>query len=180
MRNIAMLLLFELLLLQSCNLLNSEKREIKKEILSWTGKQIYFPKDLKFKLNNVDTICPQLYRTEFKILVYVDSTGCTPCKLNIFNWKELIMEVNEVNKNVSFLFYINAADYKIVEQTLLMNRFDYPVIIDKENKINKMNHFSSNSMFHIFLLDRDDKVLLLGNPIGNQRLKKLYIEQLLK
>ena len=83
-----------------------------------------------------------------------------------------------VSSNFSFLFYVNTSDYTILDQNARMNDFTYPIILDKENKINEMNHFPSHPTFHTFLLDENDKVILAGNPIDNSDLKELCKQQI--
>lgn len=173
-------LLFGIVLLHSCDSKRSNNEILKEKVLSWYGKHIYLPQNLEIKISQNDTICPELFTSQYKILVYVDSTGCTPCKLRLFDWREMIREVLKINKNVSFLFYVNIKDYKIVEQNIKMNNFFYPIILDKKDKINQINHLSNNPQLHTFLLDRNNKVLLVGNPIENLKLRELYIQQISK
>ncbi|WP_353937941.1 DUF1573 domain-containing protein [uncultured Bacteroides sp.] len=45
------------------------------------------------------------------------------------------------------------------------------------NQLNALNNFpSGNEMFHTFLLDKDNKVLAIGNPIHNPKVKELYLK----
>lgn len=40
--------------------------------------------------------------------------------------------------------------------------------------MNLLNHFPIDDSFRSFLLDRDNKVVIIGNPIHNPNIKKLY------
>ena len=43
--------------------------------------------------------------------------------------------------------------------------------------MNELNHFpSKGAAFHTFLLDKDNRVLAIGNPIHNPKVKELYLK----
>jgi hypothetical protein len=61
------------------------------------------------------------------------------------------------------------------------DQFDYPVFIDKENRINTLNQFPLNNMqFQRFLLDQNNQVQTIGNPILNLKVRELYKQKLIE
>jgi hypothetical protein len=58
------------------------------------------------------------------------------------------------------------------------DRFDYPVWIDTEDSFNGTNKLPDNSIFHSFLIDRQNKVAAVGNPFENPKIKELYLNML--
>lgn len=46
-----------------------------------------------------------------------------------------------------------------------MNKFSYPIIYDYHGTLDSLNQFPKNRIFQTFLLDKDNKVILIGNPI---------------
>ena len=52
--------------------------------------------------------------------------------------------------------------------------FNYLVFIDEQNTIEQLNHFPKQPEYQCFLLDKDNKVLLLGNPVLNPKICELY------
>lgn len=54
------------------------------------------------------------------------------------------------------------------------NKFEHPIFYDTLNKMEKLNHFPKNNTFRTFLLDKNNHVILVGNPIGNKTLWNLY------
>lgn len=58
------------------------------------------------------------------------------------------------------------------------NDFQYPVFIDEMGSFDALNHFPANMTFQTFLLDKDNKVVVIGNPIHNPMVKELYLEKL--
>jgi len=48
------------------------------------------------------------------------------------------------------------------------------VLIDEANQLNQLNNFPQKSQFQCFLLDGDDKVISVGNPVLNPKIWDLY------
>ena len=60
-----------------------------------------------------DTIDFSFADAEYKIVTYVDSVGCTSCKLQLPRWKEFMHEVDSlVQGKVPFVFYFHPKDVK--------------------------------------------------------------------
>ena len=55
-------------------------------------KIIFTP--LNAKIMGEDTIIPHILDHKYKILTYIDTTGCTACRLKLFDWKLFIKELN--------------------------------------------------------------------------------------
>jgi hypothetical protein len=106
-------------------------------------------------------------------LLYVDSTGCTSCKLRLHVWKTYIEQfVSKVN----FIFYFQPKNENEKELLLLLinEQFNYPVYIDKRSELDKLNHLPENPAFQCFLLDKNNKVIAIGNPACNHKIWELY------
>lgn len=173
-----LLLIFSLLLLvSSCK--ENEKERITRLVNEWQGKEILFPKEITFTRFATDTVDYQIPQSQYKVLIYIDSIGCTSCKLQLPKWKKLIEYVDSAtNSQVPFLFFFQSKDDKELRYILKVDKFDRPVCVDHRNKLNLLNKFPADIMFQTFLLDKDNKVIALGNPIHNSAVKDLYLKQL--
>lgn len=151
---------------------NKHNEEIAALVNYWKGKEIIFPMSSTF-MQSKDTVDFSL-EGQYKILSYVDSTGCVSCKLKLSEWKELIEVIDSVNPSVKVLFFFAPEKTKDVYSALRQSYFNHPVCIDLKDSLNTLNHFPSNMTFQTFLLDKDNKVLAIGNPIHNPKVKELY------
>ncbi|MBR2497861.1 MAG: hypothetical protein IKB63_05880, partial [Parabacteroides sp.] len=79
----------------------------------------------------------------------------------------------------SFLFILDVRNVSRMEEILRENRFDYPVVLDTKGKLNRLNHFPTDTRFQTFLLDKENKVLVVGNPVQKEAIKELFIKQVL-
>ena len=61
-----------------------------------------------------------------------------------------------------------------------INHFEYPLFLDKNRQMQQINNFPKEPMFQTFLLDKNNRVLLIGNPIGNTKLWNLYKDIIIK
>ena len=171
------LILAYLLLFPACK--ENEKDRITRLVEEWQGKEIKFPERMIFTRFVTDTVDYQIPQADYKVLIYVDSIGCTSCKLQLHKWKELIMSVDAAtNGSVPFLFVFQSKDDKELRYILKRDNFDLPICIDRSNAFNEQNYFPSDITFQTFLLDRTNKVAVIGNPIHNLQIKDLYLKQL--
>lgn len=181
MKRFLILSLIPLLILISCKK-DKQRTEATKIVNEWVGKQVKFPDEFTCSLSGEDvisTLGSDLLNKEYKVLLYVDSTGCTSCKLKLPVWKQIVEEADTLfNDQLGFLFYFQSKSKRELTSLLKREEFNYPVFIDPENKINQLNQFPDQHSFQCFLLDRENKVLMIGNPVYNPRIWELYKEQI--
>lgn len=181
MKNYYLLILLNLIALLSCGKQKSDN-ELLPIVKEWYGKEVKFPDRPVFTLYGKDTVdysIPQ--SSSYKVLVYVDSTGCVDCKLQLQKWQELIKYTNSIsNGEIPFLFFFFPKDYKELCQFFKRDLFDLPVCIDFDGELNKLNHFPTFPQFHTLLLDKDNKVVVIGNPVHSTDIRSLYMKEISK
>ena len=166
-----------LFLLISCQ--PSPKEHITQLVEEWQGKEVRFPGNPVFTRQLGDTVDYRIPDAEYKVLVYVDSVGCTSCKLQLPKWKEFITYVDSVSGGqIPFLFFFQSKDNKELRYILKRDNFRLPVCVDSQNEFGKLNRFPSEQMFQTFLLDKDNRVKVIGNPIHNLSVKELYLKEI--
>ena len=170
-------ILLLLSLLTACKENNKEK--FAQLVQEWQGKEIVFPQDMVFTRFVTDTVDYQIPDAEYKVLIYVDSIGCTSCKLQLHKWKELIAHTDSVtNGSISFIFVFQSKDDKELRYILKRDNFDRPVCIDQDSRLDKLNKFPQDITFQTFLLDKNNKVKVIGNPVHNLAVRDLYLKQI--
>lgn len=147
----------------------------------WNGKEIIFPTNLPFTIENRDTILyPTSDTTKYKIINYVDSIGCLSCKLQLLEWLDFIAEIDSISqKNVSFYFYFHPKQRKELIGILEQEEFVYPICIDDNDEINRINQFPKNKKFRTFLLNNENRIILIGNPMHSPQIKELYVKTII-
>ena len=166
-----------ILALTSCK--DSPKDEIARLVKEWDGKEVRFPEHPVFTIQGKDTVDFTFRNAEYKVVSYVDSIGCISCKLQLDRWKDFIHEVDSLTgEAVPFILCLHHPDVKEMQRVTWKDEFKYPVFIDEMGTFDALNHFPTNMMFQTFLLDKNNKIVAIGNPILNPLVKELYLEKL--
>ena len=148
-------------------------------VREWDGKEISFPSHSVFTIQGKDTVDFSFADAEYKIVTYIDSVGCTSCKLQLPRWKEFMHEVDSLAQGkVPFVFYFHPKDVKELRYITRRDAFTYPVCFDEKDDFNALNRFPSDMTFQSFLLNRENKVIAIGNPVHNPKVKELYLQRL--
>ncbi|RNC63491.1 DUF1573 domain-containing protein [Proteiniphilum sp. X52] len=172
------LLIGSCILLFSCNE-SKEKKEITKLVTEWQDKEIIFPEDLIFTRYGQDAIQYEMPESDYKILLYVDSIGCTSCKLQLHKWNEFIAQVDSLTSgSVPVLLFFHPKDKRELSYLLKRDGITIPVCLDENDRLNSINRFPSRDDFQCFLLDKDNKVVYIGNPIHNIRIREMYLSRI--
>ena len=160
----------------------SERQDVTRLVNEWQGREVLLPDSVFFTVLAEDTVpSPDRAGAPYKVFSYVDDAGCVSCQLKLGGWQSLIAEVDSLTGGaVPFLFYIGTRDVPGLRQLLRRDSFDYPVCIDAENYIDRLNHFPAKQAFRTFLLDGSNRVLVMGNPVHNPTVWRLYMEEIKK
>ena len=166
-----------LLFFYFCSCQESKEEAMSRLVKEWKGKEVKFPTRSVFTIQGKDTVDFEFANADYKVITYIDSVGCVSCKLQLPRWKALMAEVDSLtDTNIPFLFYFHPKDMKDLRYLTRRDNFIYPICFDKEDELNQLNHFPSEIALQTFLLDKDNRVVALGNPVLNPRIKDLYLE----
>lgn len=167
--------LFLLVLLNSCKETGIER--ITNLVKEWNGKEIIFPSHTYFSILGQDTVKLDFIRkSKYSIVTYVDSIGCISCKLKLDSWTSFIQNLDSITRsNVPVYFFMHPSDTRSVRNVLKRYNFNYPVCIDEKDSFNILNHFPIDLDFQTYLLDTNNKVVAIGNPVLNPKIKELYL-----
>ena len=169
---------------KTCNLLlltcisfscqETDKERISHLVKEWDGKEIQFPNNPIFTRMVEDTVPYRIPKSDYKVVVFVDSVGCISCKLQLPNWKKFMHEVDSLcDGDVPFVFFFQSKNVRELRYILRRDDFSYPVCIDTEDRFNSLNRFPGEMTFQTFLVDSCNRVKVIGNPIHNLSVKEL-------
>ncbi|MDN0080579.1 DUF1573 domain-containing protein [Bacteroides gallinaceum] len=155
----------------------SDKQRLTRLVQEWDGKEIAFPAQVVFTVQGRDTVDFRWQAAPYRIVTYVDSLGCASCKLQLPKWKQLIVETDSLfgKKKLSYVFFFHPKDARELTYLTRRDAFTYPVCFDREDAFNHLNRFPSEMALQTFLLDKDNRVVAIGNPVHNPQVKELYL-----
>ena len=120
----------------------------------------------------------EFQRHKISLLIHYDSTECSTCLVNHLTDMEDLFIISS-NTNFEFLpiivFSPSPTQYEKLVLALCDNRFSYPIYIDRSNSIRRNNPFLKyHHRYQGFLLDKNDKIVLVGNPTGSDAMWSLF------
>lgn len=164
--------------LMSCK--ETRKQEVERLTKEWYGKEIVFPKGMTATIMGDNTVAysdSDYEKTTRKIVFYADSLGCASCDLNLLEWMDFMEAADSITRHdISFFFYFAPEKERDIIWALKLDGFTAPVFIDSEKKFDALNRLPENQLFRTFLLDKDNKIILIGNPTHG--MEKLYFRVL--
>ena len=126
------------------------------------------------KVQGRDTILPDFQERKYKILNYIDTSGCTECRMKLAEWQLLKQEIDSLGYDVDILFVAWVHNYDELEILQRANRCQLPFLYDPQGDMQKINQFPAEPAFQTFLLDSLNRVLLIGSPVENDKIWTLY------
>lgn len=170
MKNIIAIVVFALVAI-SCSQSVDEHKDIVNQM---SGMQIVFPTDLTYQVGNT-RIDLNPSEADFKIIVYIDSAGCTTCKMRMTLWNEIISEYKALTSQyIELLMILNTHPTEEYFEVIKDREFNQPVCFDPENSFAAHNSLPDNSKYHSFLLNSNDSIIAIGNPAENPKIRELY------
>ncbi len=127
-------------------------------------------KDSAIKSNEIHHNAP------FRMVVYTSPKECSTCALNNLSEWSVLFNLEKDNK-LKFVFILCPGKKNInhVVDTYLLSGLDHAVFIDTCSIFSKRNpHIPEETIFHTFLLDSHNHVVLVGNPLRNPQIQMLF------
>lgn len=165
------------LLLTSCSHKADEKRAA---VLSLEGMEIVIPDSLVFTAQGVPVEITN-NNHDYRILTYIDAKDCTPCKMRLGDWNQIINKYKRIDEtDVDFLMVVNAPSSYELDSVVNAENFRSPICFDSAGVFILHNSIPDKFSYQTFLLDSDNSILLTGNPTVNPKIEDLYDEVILK
>lgn len=149
---------------------------IKKDLERFIGQEIEIPRDLPVSLNGKDSLQAYSSPKDVKMVVWYDSTGCSSCRLkNLWQWEDYAHYADSAGFDLFIILSPTAANVHSVNLAVRSQKVSFPVYKDYDCSFYELNsQMPSNSALHTFLLDKNDKVVIAGDPLNNPNLDGLY------
>jgi hypothetical protein len=111
---------------------------------------------------------------KYMIMIYVDSSDCTPCSLkHLFPWDS---HREKFEKNgIGILLIFRNTDERVVSRAVkLIGTFHF--VFDREGKFKEDNKFYKYVKDNIFVMDRDNNVIMTESPLANEKAWESFIK----
>lgn len=112
--------------------------------------------------------------SKYRLIRYVDASYCGLC-----TYKQVCSDLSNIDELLQIpqtvIIKIHSTDMTQIKfySKILKNR--YEVLLDTAEVFVCENRFvPDNNKYRIFLVDNNDSIILIGNPLSNKRMLELY------
>lgn len=164
-----------LLIMVSCGV----GRDVEADLARLMAEPITLPSNSTLMVQGKDTVINGFLESDCKMVIYTDSASCSSCALNkLYLWQDMIDYSLENGEIVKFYFIFNPPSNENIRLTLRNSMLDYPVLLDSLGEFERLNpHLPKNKAMHTFLLDENNNVILVGNPLQNKEIEKMFYKE---
>lgn len=169
-RIIASLFMFSVLFC-SCG-----QRKTNREVEAMIGTRIVVPVDSLLRFSkSLNTASDS---ATYRYVVFYDSVLCSTCSLkNMLYWELLKDSVTSLGANVDFLFIFQppATERGMFVNELRFHRSNLNIFVDTSSCFLRNNsHIPHNTNTHAFVLNNNNKIVLVGNAQNNPHIENLF------
>lgn len=154
-------------------------QQVKEEIASFSKEAICLPAELEVVQGGVipsDSL-NRILVYPIKLIFYFSPERCTSCTVDRLGDYESIfnLTVEDAFSPIIIFSSKNALEYKVLITELQIRSLPYPVYIDKQNIFQQLNsQLPKDTRYHSFLLDKNNRVVLVGNPLASDAMWSLF------
>lgn len=171
MKKYKILIIVIIFFFHSCN---SKRSIIKKELEMFLGYQVKYPNELVLYNKPTNIEVTLLRKSEYKLLIFIDSTYCNECKLKTYiPWNNSFDEFFQIG--ILPLFIINTSNAVEFISTIKTLDIKFPFFIDVNGVLKRDNAFLCKTKHRFFLL-KNDTIIAVGDPLYNNKLKQYYLK----
>ena len=113
-----------------------------------------------------------------KFIIYADSMSCTSCTLKeMYQWNSILEKAQSFSTPLKTYFIFAPKKENIRNLYITMKNImpSIPIFIDTAGIFSQQNpHIPANPMLHTFLLDKQNKVIFIGDPSKDKNLEDIF------
>lgn len=152
-----------------------KNKDIRDGIISMQSSKVTIDEDSILCVNGESIFIE--HTPQFRLVVYVDSSECSSCSINQLKYWQSFMSKYNSQSNIQLLILLEAKKGEIpsIEGDIASAELNNIIFIDSNFVFRRQNpQIPPNSMYHTFLLNEMDSVVLVGNPLRNGRVEKMF------
>lgn len=170
------MLLFSLVAIACTN-----EKTLNEKINTLYSTPIVFPESGLLRVDGSSIVPYQekLSESRYNMVVFHSQTECTVCALEkMSDWNALLNWERDGKGKLTFIFSPSSDKFNEVVSAYRRSGLEHEIVIDTCGIFLKENtHIPKERAFHTFLLNRKGEVMLVGNPIYNEEIKKLFYKR---
>lgn len=178
MRRILLLVMLCLLAVATTGCKKARLRAQLKELM---GSTIVLPEKISCVYNGEVFPMPDSLRDKPKLIVYIDSTECTTCRISRIGMYRQYFDL--ADQSGQFIVLVLLANTRFGDIPLIRYLADLemriPICVDEENAFSMANPIiMGDSRLHTLLLNSKNAPIVVGDPARSEAVRKLLLNKL--
>ena len=170
-------LIMVVFLLSSCNSSNKKMLEAI-ELMQSTPISIPYNQMACWSSDSLLNTTPWIH-AKLKLVHYLDSAMCQSCYLQKAVQYRILFQLEEETKNEFCNVFIITPDENVKKKLAIefyASMLPPTIFVDSTNIFKRVNkNIPSGELYHTFLLDENNNVILVGDPLFNPKIENLLI-----
>lgn len=149
---------------------------VRNQVLNAIGKNVPIPDNyMIYKNGKIDSL--SLNFDDLTIVSFSNYAVCPSCDImKIEDWFTLATEIEDLN--CSFVYIVNNKIDRNIKAQVINDRNNVSIML-ADDKL--FNEFANKiAPINTFLVDKNKKIVLVGNPVHNDKLWNLYKKAILR
>lgn len=118
---------------------------------------------------------------KWKLVAFYDMFDCTECSIKKFDamWSPMLNLEQESDDQLQFIFVFSPQrqNSRQVEESLQKIQFNHVIYLDTTGLFLQNNpHIPNLEVYHTFLTNEHDSVVLVGNPAQNEQIRQIMLD----
>ncbi|MBW6536239.1 MAG: hypothetical protein K0B11_14620 [Mariniphaga sp.] len=156
------------------NRITNEIKDITKSML---GRNISFPDSLLQKLQETEKSV--LNKRNRPKIISVIAGNCETCIKDFKKWEPYLKEMKLMGYNNNLFFIVEDVDASFFKKYYGEEApTKLTLYFDKNQTFSKLNNLPHIKMLKTFMIDTNNEIILVGNPVHDRNLWNLYLEGL--
>ena len=158
-----------------------KKARLRSQLKELMGSTIVLPEKISCVYNGEVYPMPDSLLNKAKLLMYIDSTECTGCRLSkLIQYGPFAESLRTWGTEFFVLLTPKQKEKEYVTDLTLSYAYPFPVFLDETGDFFKMNRKfrGKPSSLCIVLVDRDHKPVLFGDPLGSDAMAQLFFDRI--
>lgn len=160
-----------------------KKARMRSQLKGLMESTISLPEKITCVENGETYPMPDSLRGRAKLIIYVDSTECTTCRINrLLGYQRIHFFSQTVGSFDLMILFPNIDLYGVPATRYVADLgIELPVYFDDENSFSALNSsVPQDSRMHSFLIDEDGTPLCVGDPVTSEKMFQFFLEAVKK
>lgn len=157
--------------------LGCSRHKVRRDLASLHNTYIHIPNNMEVVENGI-MLQEYQYKHSLrpKLIFYYNNQGCNACKISHIYDLQKLFDMNDSELfDILIIVAPEVQQYEDVITQVKYQRHNFPIYIDKKNEFISINSkLPNDSRYHTFLLDKNNRIILIGNPMYSTEMWNLF------